>query len=114
MNQCMLWNERARFDAWQEFHRENPDIFRLFCTFAEEARRAGRKAIGARMIGERIRWYTTVETHDPDYKVNNNHWPYYARLLYGLDPEAYDGFFEFRDSQFDSTIEEILEAHSAS
>ncbi len=58
------------------------------------------------MIGERIRWYTAVETTDDDFKINDHHWPYYARILMLSYPE-FGGFFEIRDARFDATDEEL-------
>ena len=102
---------RERFGAWAKFHRENPKVWLLFKKFAESARQRGRRSrFGARMIGERIRWYTTVETNDPDYKVNDHHWPYYARLLMLTDANFAE-FFELRLSRSDAPDQMILDAH---
>ena len=86
-------------------------MFRLFHRFAYEAFNSGRSRFSARMIGERIRWYTTVETTDAEYKINDHHWPYYARLMVGIDPR-FETFFTFKDQRFDSSIEEIFEFHT--
>lgn len=101
--------DRTRFKKWCSFHRDNPHVFRLFKRFAGEALNAGHK-VGARMITERIRWYSLIETSSNDYKINDHHTPYYARLLMGLD-ERFDGFFRLKDSKFDSSIEEIVDYH---
>ena len=70
----LFTDTRPRFEAWKQFHAENPAVFALFRRFAEQALNSqGRKHFGARMIGERIRWYTAVETTDPEYKVNDHH-----------------------------------------
>ncbi len=63
-----------------EFHLRNPQVYTLFDRFAKEAIRAGRTILSAGLIFERIRWETQVLTTDPDYKLNNNHRAYYARL----------------------------------
>lgn len=63
------------------------------------------------MIGERIRWFTSVETNATDYRLNDHYWPYYARLLMGTD-ESFAGFFETRDRSFDATVDEIVDAVS--
>tara|TARA_R110000803_G_scaffold75124_3_gene139416 strand:- start:62 stop:334 length:273 start_codon:yes stop_codon:yes gene_type:complete len=86
-------------------------VFELFQKFAEQALSSGRDKFSARMLGERIRWYTTVETSDVEYKINDHHWPYYARLLIGTD-DRFTGFFTLKDARFDSSIEEIVSAHS--
>lgn len=103
--------DQHRFDRWCEFHRDNPDIFRLFVQFAKQAKAAGRERYGAHAIGERIRWHVMVETRSADgFKVNDHHWPYYSRLAMLTEPDLV-GVFERRDAQFDATDAEILAAH---
>ena len=89
-----------RFQRWLKFHRENPKVWKLFQYFAWEAWGV-RERFGARMIWERMRWYTQVETTDCDYKLNDHYPPYYARLL-AWTFEEFDSFFELRgDSDVD-------------
>lgn len=99
---------KQRLKMFAEFHRDNPQVFRLFRKFARQAleSRPSRR-FGARMIGERIRWYTTVETTDSDFKINDHHWPYYARMLMLAHREFAD-FFEIRSARFDATEKELL------
>ena len=116
MTQLELFDKasRERFQRWAKFHRENPKVWILFRKFARQAHERGNRShFGARMIGERIRWYTQVETNDPEYKVNDHHWPYYARLLMLLEPEQFIDFFELRLKRTDASAEMILEAHQA-
>ena len=82
--------------AFAKFHAENPHIYELFKRFAWEAIRAGRRKFSARMIFHRMRWYTNVETNDPNFKINNNHSPYYARM-WMVDHPEYPGFFNIRE-----------------
>lgn len=115
-SQMKLWpvtESGSRFEQWVSFHSQNPTVFDLFRRFANEAAAAGRTRLGARMLGERIRWYTSVETVGSAFKINNNHWPYYARLLAAIDSKFAE-FFSFRDERFDATPEEILLAHTES
>lgn len=98
---------QRRFRAFKKFHRENPQVFQVFIRFALQARKS-RRRYGARSIGERVRWYTTIETiTNDDYKINNNHWPYYSRLLMLSDPR-FTGFFERRDRHFDVGDAELV------
>ena len=102
-----------RFSAWVEFHRRHPAVFDLFVSFARQARAArngGR--IGARMIGERIRWHSMVDVQstDGEYRFNDHLWPYYARLAMAIHPDI-AGAFERRDERFDATDEEIVAVH---
>lgn len=100
----------GRYSHFKEFHKNNPRVFELFEQFARTAKtRGSRRCFGARMIGERIRWYTAVETDsDDEYRINDHHWPYYARLLMLRYPE-FDGYFERRDSHFDVEDKQLLE-----
>ena len=79
---------------WAEFHERNPGFYTLFCRFAFEALRAGRRRLSANMIFERIRWETTVSSDEEDYKANNNYRAYYARLF--MADHALPGAFETR------------------
>lgn len=107
MTQTLLF--RDRLTAWREFHRANPQVFALFVRFSKEARKQ-RGRFGARMIGERIRWYTQVETNGDEYRLNDHWWPYYARLAMLTEPDL-AGFFETRGARFDATDSDLLEAH---
>lgn len=69
------------------FHSANPHVYSLFDRFAWEAIKAGREVLSASLIFERIRWETTVLTSDTDFKLNNNHRAYYARLWMNRNPE---------------------------
>ncbi len=77
------------------FHARNPKVYELFQLFATQAILAGRKVLSAGLIFERIRWETMVITTDPDFKLNNNHRAYYARLWMDDHPDA-DGTFRTR------------------
>lgn len=84
---------RERFEV---FHAQNPRVYELFDRFAMDAVRAGRKRIGAKMLWERMRWYTSVETKDPEgWKLNNDWHAFYARLWLACHPE-HENFFELR------------------
>lgn len=83
----------AEFEA---FHRANPQVFATFTRFANEAVNSGRPRFGAQMIIERVRWYTLVETSDPDFKINNNHAAFYTVLWQARNP-GYAHLFNNRD-----------------
>jgi hypothetical protein len=78
------------------FHEENPRVYELFCRFTQEAIDAGRERLGARLVWERIRWYTLIETTDPDFKINDHYIAYYARL-WAQEHPRYSDFFRFRE-----------------
>ncbi|MBD3674375.1 MAG: hypothetical protein HUJ26_12695 [Planctomycetaceae bacterium] len=97
-----------RFAQWLAFHRDNPQVWAWFKFYAGELQK--HQQIGsARLIGERIRWETAVRvTREADLpKLNDHHWPYYARLLMATD-ERFAGFFHTRDAKFDVDIETLV------
>jgi hypothetical protein len=51
--------------AFFAFHAENPEVYQLLRKFACQAKGAGRKKFGMKMLFERVRWYTEIETKDP-------------------------------------------------
>lgn len=81
-----LWN------TFDRFHSENPHVYELFKKFTFEAISSGRKHFSVAAIFERIRWETSMDTTDEDFKLRNDFKPYYARLFMKDHPK-YDGFF---------------------
>ena len=69
---------KTKFE-FEEFHANNPEVFRLFCYFTNKVINAGHKTYSAEAIFNQIRWYTTIETRGEDFKINNDYKPYYSR-----------------------------------
>ena len=86
--------------AFRKFHEENPHVYRLLRSRALEMRRKGRERYGIAGIFEVVRWHINIETTGEEFKLNNNHKAYYARLLMKLEPEL-EGFFNTRESAAD-------------
>ncbi len=89
-------------EKFRKYHRENPRVYAYFCHFADEAIAKGRKYLGAKLLFERIRWYTTVEAaadHADGFKLNNNYHAFYARLWMREHPEHGD-FFRTRKQTY--------------
>ena len=87
---------RSSQERFDRFHAENPHVYQLFKRFTFEAIKSGRERFSARTVIHRIRWYTTVETEDPQgFKINNNWSPFYARMFV-RDHPGHDSFFEVR------------------
>jgi len=63
-----------------KYHQANPQIYRAFLYFADQVQQKGYKKIGAKMLAERIRWETMINTGNK-YKVQNSYTAFYARLL---------------------------------
>lgn len=82
--------------AFATFHAANPHVYVLFTRFTRDVIRAGFVNFSARAVFHRIRWYTNIETSDPNFKLNNNHSPYYARM-WMLDNPEHPEFFRTRE-----------------
>ena len=63
------------------FHSANPHVYDLYVKFARQAKARGYKKFSIAVITERIRWEVALTTTDAEFKINNNHKAYYARLL---------------------------------
>lgn len=92
---------------FEKFHSENPRVYEVLLRLAREwrARTNGRK-LGIGALVERARWELVMETNDPDYKINNTHRAFYARLLMLRNPEL-RGMFDLRASAADEWIEAV-------
>jgi hypothetical protein len=86
---------------FNEFHADNPHVYALVIEFAMKAIAAGRTSLSIALIFERIRWHLYVDTKsDDEFKLNNNHRAFYARLFMQDHPQ-HRGFFELRRSAAD-------------
>lgn len=86
--------------AFREFHAENPHVARLLLRFAMEARAAGIKRLSMRFIAERARWEARIASRGDRFALNNNHLPFYSRMLERENPDL-AGFFTKRLSPSD-------------
>ena len=78
-------NQReARF---LDFHKNNPQVYDLWCFFTTEVLNTGRTKIGSRVIAERIRWETNLNYEGREIKFNDHYIPYYARLWMKDNPK---------------------------
>jgi hypothetical protein len=82
-------------DEVREFHRSNPNVWKLFVEFALDRIARGFKHYSADALMHRVRWET--EAGDPlgEFKVNNNYVSFYARAFSKAYPE-HAGFFRTR------------------
>ena len=58
--------------SFQKYDANNPNVWRLFVQYSQQAAHAGRKTFSAQAIIERIRWFHSVENPDDDFKINND------------------------------------------
>lgn len=84
-------------ERFHEFHRNNPEVFALIQQITYHLRDdVGLNRCSIDMIYHRVRWLHFVETRSADdFKLNNNHTAFYARVLCAIDSSLRD-FFETR------------------
>jgi hypothetical protein len=94
-------------DAFERFHVENPEVWKLFKQFSLNAHDAGRQHYSAKAVFERIRWHIEIETLGGEVKLNNNFTAHYARMFHIYRPDL-DGFFRNRKltSEADSAADD--------
>jgi hypothetical protein len=79
---------------FEEFHKNNPDVYEMFVMFSKQAA-VNNKNYSARGVFHRIRWETSVNSNDRQFKLNDIWTAYYARKFMEDYPE-YQGFFRLR------------------
>jgi hypothetical protein len=92
--------------AFEKFHAENPEAYRLFSKFTFEVIAAGRTHFSAHAILHRIRWFTDFEAKSGAFKINDHVAPFFARMWMAENPK-HKGFFETRDPS-DPTVADAV------
>ena len=83
-------------ERFREFHRVHPEVYRELVRLCREAKRRGRLHIGVGCLWEVMRWSFWMRwEEDDEFKLNNNHRAYYARLIMRREPDLV-GVFETR------------------
>lgn len=91
-------------EKFEEYHKDNPHIYRQFIYYTIRAIESGYKNFGSQMILEKIRWESGVESKNSDFKINNDYAAFYSRLFMNEYPQ-YSGYFRIRQSYADIPIE---------
>lgn len=94
MNYLQLTGKSIR-EAFIDFHRENPHVYREFERQCLLAINNGRNRLSAKLIINYIRWNEFIRTGDKNFKINDILGSYYARLFTSIHPE-HESKFEFR------------------
>ena len=79
-------------EKWWGWHKENPQVYSMFSSYAHALINAGLTHSSAWLIINRMRWQTAIETKGGVFKISNDYIAYYARLWMVHNPK-YDGFF---------------------
>jgi hypothetical protein len=96
----------TKFD---QFHTENPRVYRILVRLAREwVTGTGRNKLGTKALFERARWEIAINTSDPDYKLNNNYTPFYARLIMYREIDL-AGLFDLRVSEADDWLANLID-----
>lgn len=82
---------------FNDFHRQNPDVYLALVGMTRELKARGHKKIGIGMLFEVLRWQHYMSTDDPhsDFKLNNNYRAYYARKIMD-ECIGFEGIFDVR------------------
>jgi len=81
-----------------DFHHKNPEVWALFRDICLRLYQRGVRHYGARCVMEVVRYESALRTEGQPWKINNNHVPFYARLLMTQD-QRFAQFFEIRESR---------------
>lgn len=85
--------------AFDKFHRENPHVYRKLVSMARTLKAHGRRKYAIKTLYEVIRWQGALQTNAEDFKLSNNHAPFYARLIMTENSDL-DDFFNLRDQTY--------------
>jgi hypothetical protein len=85
-------------EAFERFHRENPQVYDELVGMARRWRRSGHERCGIGMLFEVLRYRYGLRTAGDEFKLNNNYRSRYARKIMAEHPDL-DGFFETRELQ---------------
>ena len=84
-------------ENFQNFHKRKPQVYRaLICMARQYRRRHGLKKIGIATFWEDLRHGYIMSSGDGDFKLDNTHRAYYARLIMAQEPDL-AGIFRLRE-----------------
>ena len=86
-----------RLMAFNKFHQKNPHVYRILEGLALKVFAVGHEAWSLYNLYEKGRWDLNFKTTDKKFKLNNNHAPFYARLILRNNPQLPDGFFKLKE-----------------
>jgi hypothetical protein len=89
-----MLNGKWTKENFEIHHNENPEIYNMFCKFAEQMV-AVKKHYSAKAIFHRMRWETAINENDSDFKIDDGWISHYARKFLKDYPE-HKSFFKSR------------------
>ena len=82
-------------EEFNAYHKRSPQIYQKLKTLALRLKRVGASTYGMKALFEILRFNALLQS-DKKFKLQNNHAPYYARLLMQQEPQL-AGFFYTRE-----------------
>lgn len=77
-----LKNPRTKNERdFVEFHKTNPRVYERLIELADRQLESTPNRIGLKKLFEDLRVCPSMQTDDPEFKLNNNYTAFYARLL---------------------------------
>jgi hypothetical protein len=102
--QLSMWTEETAFDR---FHADNPRVYTTLVRLAREwVAKTGRHKVGISALYEVARWEIALATTDADFKIDNSHRAFYARLIMTQESDL-AGLFDLRASKADEWIQGV-------
>jgi hypothetical protein len=93
-------------ERFVHFHQANPHVYREIKRRSLILHDQGIRRFGIKAIFEAMRFDHAVRTGGDSYKMNNNHAPFYARLVMKTTP-VLEGFFQIREQTSEGAKEEL-------
>jgi hypothetical protein len=103
----MMQSFQVRQAKFEEWHKNNPIIWKYFERFSLEAVYAGHTKISHWLIINRIRWEVYVITTGVDFKISNDFIAFYARLWRKHYPQ-YKNLFNIKKMVGEPWQEELI------
>lgn len=75
------------FASYMAWDAANPHFWPMFERFTLELAGRGYRQLSAKLIFERIRWESMIQTRGEEWKLNNNYTAFYARRYMQAHPE---------------------------
>ena len=82
-------------EEFNAYHKRSPQIYQKLKTLALRLKCVGASTYGMKALFEILRYNALLQS-DQKFKLQNNHAPYYARLLMQQEPQL-AGFFYTRE-----------------
>jgi hypothetical protein len=91
--------DRSIQERFEQYHKQNPQIYEKLVEYARRVKKAGFDRIGIQLLIERTRWHFMTEIQGGhEFKINNDYASRYSRLIMEKEPDL-EGLFPTRELQ---------------